>query len=170
MTIIDQLSRAFKSGTLAIATLVLVFVATATASELGKAEGWKSHASKHDYKTLVTRLDAAAKANKMGVVTRASATAGAKKVLKKTIPGNMVVGLYHPRFAVPMLEASIAAGIEAPIRVYLTENSDGTATLSYKMPSFVFAPYMAEGGDKLKSIATELDGIFEAIATATTSP
>ncbi len=170
MTFSNRPSLPFKSGFLAIAAIVLLSLAAPASAEMIKAEGWKSHASKHGYKTLVKRLDAAAKANKMGVVTRASATVGAKMVLKKDIPGNMVVGLYHPRFAVPMLEASIPAGIEAPIRIYLTENSDGTATLSYKMPSFVFAPYMAEGGDKLKSIASELDAIFEAIATATTSP
>ena len=91
----------------------------------------------------------------------ASATVGAKKVLKKDIAGNMVVGLYHPRFAVRMLDASIAAGIEAPIRVYITENADGSADLSYKTPSHVFAPYMKEGGSKLKELAAELDSLFE---------
>ena len=75
----------------------------------------------------------------------------------------MVVGLYHPRFAIPMLEASIAAGIEAPIRVYITENSDGSATLSYKKPSTVFAPYMKEGGDKLKNLADDLDTLFASL-------
>ena len=85
-------------------------------------------------------------------------------MLDKTIPGNTVIGLYHPRFAVPMLEASIAAGIEAPIRVYVTENAGGTATLSYKLPSFAFAPYMDEGGDKLKALAADLDALFAALA------
>jgi uncharacterized protein (DUF302 family) len=75
----------------------------------------------------------------------------------------MVIGLYHPRFAVRMLEASVAAGIEAPIRLYVTENADGTATLSYKTPSAVFAPYMAEGGEALKALATELDAVFAAV-------
>jgi uncharacterized protein (DUF302 family) len=46
-----------------------------------------------------------------------------------------------------VLGASVAAGIEAPIRIYVTENQDGTATLSYKKPSAVFAPYADEGGD-----------------------
>ena len=105
----------------------------------------------------------------MGIVSRASATVGAKKVLDKTIPGNMVVGIYHPRFAVPMLEASIPAGIEAPIRVYITENTDGTATLSYKLPSAVFAPY-EDGGDNLKALAAELDGVFNAIVEQASAP
>ena len=43
------------------------------------------------YGDLVKSLNAAVKANKMGLVTRASATVGTKS-LGKTIPGNMVVG------------------------------------------------------------------------------
>ena len=43
------------------------------------------------YGDLVKSLNAAVKANKMGLVTRACATVGAKS-LGKTIPGNMVVG------------------------------------------------------------------------------
>jgi uncharacterized protein (DUF302 family) len=81
----------------------------------------------------------------------------------------MVVGLYHPRFAVPMLEASIPAGIEAPIRVYLTENADSTADLSYKKPSAVFAPY-SDGGQALKDLAEELDEVFAAIASQAVAP
>ncbi len=123
-------------------------------------DGWVVLKSKHSYADLINEVNKAAKANKIGIVTRASATVGAKKVLNKKIPGNMVVGLYHPRFAVRMLETSIASGIEAPIRVYLTENEDGTAELSYKTPSHVFAPYMGEGGEKLKALAAELDELF----------
>ena len=67
-----------------------------------------------------------------------------------------------------MLSASISAGIEAPIRFYVTENPGGTATLSYKKPSFVFAPYFDEGGEALKTLADELDKIFARIAEAAT--
>jgi uncharacterized protein (DUF302 family) len=115
----------------------------------------------HSYKALIGKLDAAVKANKMGLVTRASATVGAKNVLKMDIPGNMVVGVYHPRFAVRMLKASVPAGIEAPIRFYITENADKTATLTYRTPSSIFAPY--ENAD-LNAMAKELDAIFAKIA------
>jgi uncharacterized protein (DUF302 family) len=67
-----------------------------------------------------------------------------------------------------MLSASVAAGIEAPIRFYVTENSDGTATLSYKRPSFAFAPYLDEGGNALRLLAAELDHIFARIADLAT--
>jgi len=144
--------------------LAMAFIPLSAAAQLADRTGWAVTPTGHDYPTLVDNVLAAAKKNKIGVVTQASATVGAKAVLDKTIPGNMVIGLYHPRFAVPMLEASIAAGIEAPIRVYVTENPDGTATLSYKLPSFVFAPYMDEGGEALAALAAELDALFAAVA------
>lgn len=138
----------------------LLLMASAATADLMAPAGWVVTKTPHTYANLIGRVMEAASANKIGVVSKASATLGAKKVLKKDIPGNMVIGLFHPRFAVRMLDASIAAGIEAPIRVYLTENADGTADLSYKTPSTVFAPYMKEGGDKLKALAGELDALF----------
>ncbi|WP_299390654.1 DUF302 domain-containing protein [Pelagibius sp.] len=129
--------------------------------------GWQVLKTGHSYTDLVQRLERAITANRMGLVSRASATLGAKRVLNKTIPGNTVIGVYRPDFAVRMLEASLAAGIEAPIRFYVTENADGSATLSYKMPSAVFAPY-ADGGEALKTLAEELDAIFERIAAEAT--
>ncbi len=131
--------------------------------------GWVVHSTSHSYQGLIEKLDAAVKANKMGLVTRASATVGAKKMLGKDIPGNMVVGVYRPDFAVRMLEASEAAGIEAPIRFYITENANGTAKLSYKKPSMVFAPY-SDGGKALKDMAKELDEIFDRIARQAIAP
>jgi uncharacterized protein (DUF302 family) len=131
--------------------------------------GWKVAKTPHSYPELIKRLDQAVKDNKMGLVNRASATLGAKKALGKDIPGNMVVGVYRPDFAVRMLEASIPAGIEAPIRFYITENADGTATLSYRTPTAVFAPY-TDGGAQLTELAAELDGIFEKIANQAAAP
>ena len=155
-----------RTATLSFILLVLL---TLPARAFDAPDGWDVQPTPHSYADLVKKLDDAVKANKMGVVSRASATLGAKKVLEKTIPGNMVVGVYHPRYAVRMLEASIPAGIEAPIRFYITENDDGTATLSYKKPSSVFAPYK-DGGDALEALASELDDVFAAIAAAAVAP
>ncbi len=160
------MSRIF--GILLIGLLLLPGVpARAAAWEV--PEGWSAIDTGHSYKALIARLDAAVKANKMGLVGRASATLGAKRMLNQTIPGNMVVGVYRPDFAVRMLAASVPAGIEAPIRFYITENADGTATLSYKKPSFVFAPY-TDGGAALRELAAELDTLFAKIAKEATAP
>ncbi len=156
--------------TMLLLLAALFFVQPALAGPLPDAiPGWRILRTPHDYKTLIKRVDAAVKASPINVVTRASATIGAKN-LGLTIPGNMVVGVYGPQYAVRMLKASIAAGIEAPLRLYLTENADGTATLSYKLPSFVFSPYFADGGEALESLAAELDGILAAIADQAAAP
>ena len=99
----------------------------------------------------------------MGVVTQAGPT-GAAKARGITIPGNRVIGLFNNVFAVNILNLSTAAMIEAPIRMYVTENADGTATLSYKLPSTVFAPYVGEDGPELATLASDLDTIFAAIS------
>ncbi len=146
------------------AILALGYLTSGARAEITQRPGWVIMPSVHNYATLLERVVAAAKTKKLGVVARASASVGAKQALGKTIAGNTVFGFYHPRYAVPMLEASIAAGIEAPIRVYVTENDNGTATLSYKIPSHVFAPYMEDGGDKLADLASELDELFDQLA------
>lgn len=147
--------------------LLFLLLALATAPAQAEMAGWKVMKTQQSYADLVASLEKAIADNKMGLVTRASATVGAKKMLKKDIPGNMVIGVYRPDFAVRMLEASVPAGIEAPIRFYITENADGTADLSYRTPSAVFAPY-EDGGEALKTMAAELDGIFAKIAAGAT--
>ena len=148
---------------IAIALIALAMPVFAQAASPAERDGWRVHKTPHAFSDLVKRLNDAVKAEKMGLVTRASASAGAKNQ-GYTIPGNMIVGVYRNDFARRMLEASVAAGIEAPIRFYLTEDDDGTSTLSYKMPSTVFAPYMEEGGEALAALASELDGVFATIA------
>ncbi len=74
-----------------------------------------------------------------------------------------MIGVFNNRFAVEMLTASESAMIEAPVRFYVTEQPDGTATLSYKTPSHVFAPYADDSPDVMK-IAARLDEVFAKIA------
>lgn len=143
--------------------LVFVSFSPTMADSITEREGWRVIATDKAYQVLVDDLKAAIKAEKMLLVTQASASAGAKG-RGLTIPGNRVMGVYRNDYAIRMLEASVAAGIEAPIRFYVTEDTGGTATLSWKTPSFVFAPYMEEGGDALAELAAELDGVFQTIA------
>lgn len=116
-------------------------------------------ATEFGFADLRQRLETAIEANGMAVVTRASASAGAEGRGIK-IAGNIVLGVYRNDFAVRMLAASVPAGIEAPLRFYITENSDGTATLTWRRPSAVFAPY--ESAD-LDAMAAELDAIWDTI-------
>jgi uncharacterized protein (DUF302 family) len=147
--------------------IVLLVASSASAGSVNQRDGWVVIDSNHSYAALVQRLEAAVKAENMGLVTSASASEGAKAA-GIAIPGNRVVGVFRNDFARRMLSASTSAGIEAPIRLYMTENPGGGATLSYKKPSFVFTPYFGEGGDALKALAAELDEIFARIADAAT--
>ena len=131
--------------------------------------GWIVIETSLSYADLVEKTEAAVKANKMNIVNFASASEGAK-AQGFTIAGNRVLGVYRNDFARRMLAASVAAGIEAPIRIYLTEGADKKATLSYRTPSTMFAPYFDEGGEALKAVASELDAIFASIVADATKP
>ncbi len=147
----------------AIVLAALLAAAPAHAGEVTPRPGWAVQDTGFDYADLLARLREAVKAEGMFLVTEAGPTEAAKS-RGITIPGNRVVGVYRNDFAVRALAASTAAMIEAPIRFYVTENPDGTATLSYKTPSMVFAPYLDEGGEELAALGRELDIIFAAIA------
>ncbi|MEM8630807.1 MAG: DUF302 domain-containing protein [Pseudomonadota bacterium] len=148
-----------------LAVALSILAGIASAQSIAPREGWVIIPTSKSYADLVEAVKTGAKANKLGVVTQAGPT-GAAKQRGIEIPGNRVIGLFNNVYAVRILGLSTAAMIEAPIRMYVTEEEDGTATLSYKEPSFVFAPYMAEGGADLETAAAELDVMFAAVAEA----
>lgn len=152
--------------TLAFAALFAAFAPSAQsalADTIQPRDGWVVIETSKGFDQLITDVKSATKAEGMGVVTQAGPTgASAKRGI--TIPGNRVIGVFNNDFAVRVLATSTAAMIEAPIRFYVTENPDGHATLSYKTPSHVFAPYLDEGGAELVKLADELTQKFAAIA------
>ncbi|WP_104018241.1 DUF302 domain-containing protein [Roseovarius nitratireducens] len=145
--------------------LTIFLLLAAPAQALGPRDGWIVHDTDKSYTDLVQAVRDAVSEAPIAIVTQASASDGAR-MQGHTIPGNRVFGLYRNDYARRMLDASVAAGIEAPIRLYVTEEADGTATLSYKTPSHVFAPYAEEGGAALRALADELDAVFEDVARA----
>jgi uncharacterized protein (DUF302 family) len=115
--------------------------------------------SPYTFGETVMRLEQSIEAHKMGLVAKASASAGAAARGVK-IAGNAVLMVFRNDYAVRMLAASVPAGIEAPIRIYVTEESDGKAKVTYRAPSSVFAPY---GNAQLDAIGRELDPLFDKI-------
>lgn len=136
------------------------FAISAQAQDLWPHAGTTVVITKKPFAELVESTDAAIKKHGFFAVTRASASAGAAK-RGVTIAGNLVIGVYRNDYAVRMLEASVPAGMEAPIRLYLMENPGGTSTLAYRTPTSLFAPY---GSATLDAMAVELDAVFEKIA------
>lgn len=153
------------SGNLRVFVGLLVFLLglPLAAATDWPAEGWEVRPTTVTYSELLEALHEAVEAEEMVVVTEVGPTQAAAQ-RGVTIPGNRVVGVFRNDYAVRILELSVPAMIEAPIRFYVTENEDNTATLSWKSPSHVFAPYVAKAGPELEAVAEELDGVFAAIA------
>lgn len=139
----------------AIAALAL---ATAVAAQA--PEGLRVLPTRHSFETLLQRVERAVEKNNLGVVATASASRGAAARGVK-IAGNAVVMVFRNDLAVRLLASSVSAGIEAPLRLYVTENPDRTATLSYRTPSVVFAPYRHP---EVERLARELDDALARIA------
>lgn len=142
-----------------VCCLGLLLALPARAENSAPYSGMRTVETGQAFAAYVDSLKKAIRGNRMGVVAHACATCGAKAI-GVTIPGNHVVMIFHPRFAVRMLKASAAAGIEAPLRLYLTEKSDGTARLTYRLASHTFGAYQVPALDEM---AKELDGIIAKI-------
>jgi len=151
--------------TLAIIAAFAVLPVSAKAENMTPYSGTQSIATGQPFGAFMENLLAAIKKNKMGLVSQASATKGAASI-GKTIAGNHVLMIFRPDFAVRMLDASVAAGIEAPLRLYITEGADGNATLTYRLPSHVFGAYEVPALDEM---AKELDVIVAAIVADATN-
>lgn len=154
-----------KSALLALALVIGFAGGTAQAEGDYPYENIVEIDSSHDFDTLWTRLETAIKDADMLLLYKASASRGAKG-RGVDIPGNGVFGVYRNDFAVRMLDASVASGLEAPLIFYITEQSDGMARLTYRLPSEAFGLY--DGGQSLKDMASELDDIFATIAAKAT--
>ena len=152
----------------AVAGLVSFFGTVLIAQDMAPREGWVVLPTAKTYDDLVRDVKSEVTARGLIVVTEAGPTkAAARRGI--SIPGNRVIGVFNNDFAVRMLSTSTAAMIEAPVRFYVTENADGTATLSFKRPVSLFAPYADEGGADLVAIAEELEAVFTEISQAAIS-
>jgi uncharacterized protein (DUF302 family) len=150
--------RRVSAFLLAIAALFIFGIRSGWAEE-GSLAGMRQIRTSYGFADTVQRLEKAVDANGMLLLSKASASTGAA-ARGITIPGNAVLFVFRNDFAVRVLKASVAAGIEAPLRLYVTEETDGKALVSYRLPSAVFAPY---GRGDLATLSAELDRIFAKI-------
>ncbi|MBS0336168.1 MAG: DUF302 domain-containing protein [Proteobacteria bacterium] len=141
------------------ATALMLVSHAAFAQSLPAYPGTNSVTSRYAFDVLAGRLEKSIESNKMGLVAQASASRGAAARGVK-IRGNLVLMVFRNDYAVRMLAASVPAGIEAPIRIYLVEEADGKTSVTWRSPSAVFAPY---GSAELNAMARELDPVFEKI-------
>ncbi|WP_308915131.1 DUF302 domain-containing protein [Jannaschia sp. LMIT008] len=151
--------------TLALMVATALPAAAQDVADMMPRDGWVVTRTAMPFDGLVAAIRDAAAANGLAVVTQAGPT-GAAARRGIAIPGNRVLGLFNNDLAVRLLQASTPAMSEAPMRVYVTENADGTATLSYEPPSVVLAPYASDASDPgtVQAIGADLDAAFTAIA------
>ena len=122
-------------------------------------EGRVVLASKAPFARVAAALEQAIADQRMGLVCHANAQQGAAARGVK-IRGNQVLMVFRNDFAVRLINADARAAYEAPIRIYLYENPNGTATLTYVKPSALLRPY---GHPEVAKVGAELDPIFEKI-------
>jgi uncharacterized protein (DUF302 family) len=137
----------------------IVFTGALAASPALAQDGRIIAVSRAPFPKVAEALEKAVAEHKMALVCHANAQKGAAG-RGVTIKGNQVLMVFRNDIAVRLLAAEPQAGFEAPIRIYVYENADGTATVSYVPPSAVFAPYKHP---EVKAVAAELDPIFKAI-------
>ncbi len=158
----------FKTVRLSLLSVPLLALASSAvfAQPAPALQGTHTVASAYGFDVLAARLEKAIESNKMGLVAQASASRGAAARGVK-IRGNLVLMVFRNDYAVRMLAASVPAGIEAPLRIYVTEDADGKASITWRAPSAVFAPYGSAG---LAAIARELDPVLEKIVRDAAGP
>jgi uncharacterized protein (DUF302 family) len=110
---------------------------------------------------LLARLERSILASGLLLIAKPSAShnAAARGI---HIPGNAVLLAFNNDLALRLLKLSVPAGFEAPMRLYVTENPDHTASVTYRIPSALIAPY-AEQNAEITHLAQDLDNLFAKI-------
>lgn len=144
---------------LAVSTILLGSMTLGAAPPTGAEDGRVTAVSRASFARVAEALQRAIADEKMALVCHADAQRGAA-ARGVTLKGNQVLMVFRNDFAVRLLRADPAAGFEAPIRIYVYENPDGTATVTYVRPSTVFGAYRHP---EVRAVAAELDPLFKAI-------
>jgi len=139
--------------------VVAALIVAAYASPVNAQGSRVTAVSQAPFAKVAAALEQAVVNHKMALVCHANAqrAAGGRGV---TIKGNQVLMVFRNDFAVRLLAADPVAGFEAPIRIYVYENADGSGTITYSPPSAIFAAYT---NPEVQKVAAELDPIFKAI-------
>lgn len=149
----NRFQRAF------VLTAACLFLTGILATQGAAQEGRVTMKSTAPFARVAEALERAITEEKMGLVCHANAQRAAAS-RGVAIKGNQVLMVFRNDFAVRLLAAEPVAGFEAPIRIYVHENPDGTATVSYIPPSVLFAPYRHA---EVQAVGRELDVIFKTI-------
>ncbi len=141
---------------------LIVFVAALLVAAPGPVlaqDGRVTGVSRAPFARVTAAIEQAITDQKMALVCHANAQKGAA-ARGVPIRGNQVFMVFRNDYAVRLLAADPAAGFEPPIRIYVYENADSTATVTYAPPSVVLGRY---AHPEIQAVGRELDPIFKAI-------
>jgi uncharacterized protein (DUF302 family) len=107
---------------------------------------------------VVTALKGAIETQKLRLVSHIDGQANAARIGRE-VPGDQILEVLRPDFAVRVWEACKPAGIEIPIRIHVYEDGENVC-VAYRTPQELFEPY---GSAPLTAVGAELDRLFAAI-------
>ncbi|MBI5096996.1 MAG: DUF302 domain-containing protein [Nitrospirae bacterium] len=117
-----------------------------------------------DFKTTVSRLDQAIRANHLMVVGQFNHQ-NMLTMMNMKIKGSQTFEVFHPQYGKMLFEADPAAGIVIPPRLYVFEREDGKTIVVYYRPSAAFAPFKNR---RLDDLGRTLDNLLESIVVKAT--
>ncbi len=150
-----------RRPSLLIVGLMLILLTASARAEEGEPEfvgpypGTVSWPTDYSFRELMARLKKSVAANGLTVLAVASAE---RRV--PPIEANATLIVFRNDYAARIIEANELAGMEAPIRFYVTERAGGKAAVTYRTPSSILALY---DSPKLDALAAELDQLFAKI-------
>jgi len=106
----------------------------------------------------IEKLKAGVEAQNMRVVAHINGQANAAKI-GKTVPGDQILEIFRPDFAIRVWTACKPAGHDIPLRIHVYEEA-GETKVACRMPTEVFEPFASA---ELMEVGAELDDIFNAI-------
>lgn len=112
-----------------------------------------------DFKTTVSRLDQAIRANHLMVVGQFNHQ-NMLTMMNMKIRGSQTFEVFHPQYGKILFENDPAAGIVIPFRLYAFEREDGKTIIVYYRPSAAFAPFKNR---KLDDLGKTMDNLLEKI-------
>lgn len=142
-----------------IAMMTLIACVGASAASVPAQDARVTAVSRAPFANVAEALERAITDQNLVLVCHADAQRGAQ-ARGVSIKGNQVMMVFRNDYALRLIKADPAAAFEAPMRIYVYENADGTATVTYVLPSVLLAPYRHPD---IRAVGDELDPLFKAI-------
>jgi len=150
--------RAFAKLIIAISILLI------PQTVLGADAGLNERASAFDFETTLQRVHAEIEARGATVVAIVRHSDAAQSVGFSLSPTAVVI-FGNPRLGTQLMQMDQSIGIDLPLRMLVTENSDGEVTVAYRPAEATVGAYDIDAPDLVNAVNGALDGIASAAAT-----